>query len=281
MFPFQRNLPSFTFQKDNEVSDEELLSDIFSDESDLIDEIEEDDEDEEDDGRVRTPAAPGEIDPAKLQAEIELVRDFISRARSIGTDTKTRHLLTALKTGWDKLKELGAAEKAVVFTESRRSMNFLREYLEANGYADQVVCFSGGGRKDEAANRIYEEYKAAHPEDDTSKPVMMRHALIDAFRNKAKILIATEAGAEGINLQFCSMVVRSSTTFAGISDEPVPTCRRWRTRRTRNAAAFLTLSSASSSPKSRAKSFSPFGGGLYDSGARQRFSRRDDGERRE
>ena len=108
MFPFQRNLPSFTFQKDNEVSDEELLSDIFSDESDLIDEIEEDDEDEEDDGRVRTPAAPGEIDPAKLQAEIELVRDFISRARSIGTDTKTRHLLTALKTGWDKLKELGA-----------------------------------------------------------------------------------------------------------------------------------------------------------------------------
>lgn len=195
-------------QKDNEVSDEELLSDIFRDDPDLIDEIEEDDEDEEDgsdDGAER--AAPREIDPEKQKAEIELVRDFIARARSIGTDTKTRHLLTALKTGWDKLKELGAAEKAVVFTESRRSMNFLREYLEANGYADQVVCFSGGGRKDEAANRIYEEYKAAHPEDNTSKPVMMRHALIDAFRSKAKILIATEAGAEGINLQFCSMVV--------------------------------------------------------------------------
>ena len=43
-------------QKDNEVSDEELLSDIFSDDPDLIDEIEEDDEDEEDDGRARTPA---------------------------------------------------------------------------------------------------------------------------------------------------------------------------------------------------------------------------------
>jgi hypothetical protein len=142
-----------------------------------------------------------------LKEEIELVRDFISRARSIGTDTKTRHLLTALKTGWDKLKTLGAAEKAVVFTESRRSMNFLREFLEANGYAGEVVCFSGGGKKDETVNRIYEEYKAAHPEDDSSKPVMMRHALIDAFKNKAKILIATEAGAEGINLQFCSMVV--------------------------------------------------------------------------
>ena len=199
------------FQKDNELSDDELLSDIFRDDPDLIDEIEEDAEEDGDseyfNAREQTSRETLSIDTEKLKEEIELVRDFISRARSIGTDTKTRHLLTALKTGWDKLKTLGAAEKAVIFTESRRSMNFLREFLEANGYAGEVVCFSGGGKKDETANRIYEEYKAAHPEDNSSKPVMMRHALIDAFKNKAKILIATEAGAEGINLQFCSMVV--------------------------------------------------------------------------
>ena len=201
-------------QKENEVSDEELLSDIFRDDPDLIDEIEEDAEEDlspaesaEGDSHAEARRCEEEIDSGKLKEETDRVRDFIARARSIGTDTKTRHLLTALTTGWKKLKELGAAEKAVVFTESRRSMNFLREYLEANGYAGEVVCFSGGGRKDEAANRIYEEYRAAHPEDNTSKPVMMRHALIDAFKNKAKILVATEAGAEGINLQFCSMVV--------------------------------------------------------------------------
>ena len=35
----------------------------------------------------------------------------------------------------------------------------------------------------------------------------MRAALVEQFRDHAKIMIATEAAAEGINLQFCSMVV--------------------------------------------------------------------------
>jgi adenine-specific DNA-methyltransferase len=35
----------------------------------------------------------------------------------------------------------------------------------------------------------------------------MRSALIDYFRDQGMIMIATEAGAEGINLQFCSLVV--------------------------------------------------------------------------
>jgi len=197
-------------QEKTVMSDDELLNTILADDPDLVEEFEEDEEDSVEDKDENTEPAKVErppIDEARLRDEILLVTDFIDRARSIGTDTKARHLLTALKAGWEKLSELGAQEKAVVFTESRRSMNFLREYLEANGYSGQVVCFSGGGRKDQTANEIYEAYKAAHPDDESSKPVMMRHALIDAFRNKAKILIATEAGAEGINLQFCSMVV--------------------------------------------------------------------------
>ena len=35
----------------------------------------------------------------------------------------------------------------------------------------------------------------------------MRSALVDYFREEGQIMIATEAGAEGINLQFCSLVV--------------------------------------------------------------------------
>ena len=35
----------------------------------------------------------------------------------------------------------------------------------------------------------------------------MRQAIIDYFREEGKILIATGAGAEGLNLQFCSMVI--------------------------------------------------------------------------
>ncbi len=187
------------------VPNKELFDDIANEDPDLFEKFEEDEDNEQNPIEKESPSRS--IDPHFLSGEIDLVQSFIQRAYSIGTDTKTRHLLTALKAGWNKLAEIGAQEKAVVFTESRRSMEFLRGFLEANGYAGQVVCFSGGGRKDPASTEIYRVYKAAHPNDKSSRDVMMRHALIDAFRNKAKILIATEAGAEGINLQFCSMVV--------------------------------------------------------------------------
>ena len=201
--------------------DETLIASFLEDDPDMIDEIAEDLEDEADEASQvgHDPRANDsddevrEIDPVKLRREIRLVEDLLRRALSIGADKKTQHLLMALQKGWTRLRELGAAEKAVVFTESRRTMTFLKDYLEANGYAGEVVCFSGGGKRDVTANQIYEDYKASHPDDPTSKPVMFRHALIDAFKNKAKILIATEAGAEGINLQFCSMVVNYDLPF--------------------------------------------------------------------
>jgi adenine-specific DNA-methyltransferase len=40
-----------------------------------------------------------------------------------------------------------------------------------------------------------------------SRTADMRSALVDYFREQGRIMIATEAGAEGINLQFCSLVV--------------------------------------------------------------------------
>jgi SNF2 family DNA or RNA helicase len=152
------------------------------------------------------------IDFKKLQAEIDLVDSFNNWSYRMGTDTKTKNLLVALERGWEKMRELGANEKAVIFTESRRSMEYLRNYLEQNGYAGDVVCFSGGGKRDPEAEKIYAEYMAENQLNAAvntagSKAIMLRHALIDRFKNKAKILIATEAGAEGINLQFCSLVI--------------------------------------------------------------------------
>lgn len=152
------------------------------------------------------------IDYKALQKEIELIEHFIAWTRNMGTDTKTKNLLIALQRGWEKMQELGAEKKAVIFTESRRSMEYLRNFLEQNGYAGDVVCFSGGGKRDPEAEKIYAEYMAENELNSTvntsgSKSVMLRHALIDRFRRRAKILIATEAGAEGINLQFCSLVI--------------------------------------------------------------------------
>ena len=41
----------------------------------------------------------------------------------------------------------------------------------------------------------------------SSRAVDMRAALIEHFRDRAEIMIATEAAAEGVNLQFCSLVI--------------------------------------------------------------------------
>lgn len=148
-------------------------------------------------------------EPAKLKSEIENIAGLAEQARSIVTDTKTRALMKALDVGFAEQQRMGAANKALIFTESRRTQRYLHQYLEDNGYADKVVSFSGTNNGDEV-NRIYEQWLQVN--DGTgrvtgSKQIDVRSALIDHFRDHAQIMIATEAAAEGVNLQFCSMVI--------------------------------------------------------------------------
>lgn len=197
-------------QNPSPTPEQNFINELFGEDEDILEEQLEDAEDatDVDENAVdeaNTEDAP--LDREKLQREITLVEDFIRQARAIDVDTKNNRLLTALSEGWKRLREIGASEKAVIFTESCRSLKALREFLEKNGYQDQVLCFSGNIGSEPAALKIYNEYKKEHPEEKNSRAIVMRHAIIDAFKNKAKILIATEAGAEGINLQFCSMVV--------------------------------------------------------------------------
>ncbi|MBQ4479574.1 MAG: DEAD/DEAH box helicase family protein [Victivallales bacterium] len=194
--------------KDEDIPEDVLLDvdalDDYLDETELLDDEVEDEEPPEENHKV--------IDMKKLQKEIDELDHFIHMTYDVTVDTKTESLLTALQQGWTKMRELGAEEKTVIFTESRRSMYYLRTYLEQHGYKGQVVCYSGGGKKDPVAEMIYTEFMAdnrynSEVNTEGSKAIMMRHALVENFRTKAKIMISTEAGAEGINLQFCSLVI--------------------------------------------------------------------------
>jgi superfamily II DNA or RNA helicase len=152
-------------------------------------------------------AEPPPIDPIRLAAELAEVEQFARWARAIGIDTKTRKLIEALNVGWKEMQKQGAEPKAVVFTESRRTQEYLRNFLEANGYAGQVICFSGGG-KDPQVQAVYQDWIAANPDKATgSRAADIRQAVVHAFRTSRKILLATEAAAEGFNLQFCSLLV--------------------------------------------------------------------------
>jgi superfamily II DNA/RNA helicase len=183
------------------LSQDEIGEDLLDE---LLDEIE-----LEGDGADQPEGEEEKVDLAKLESEIVEVEHYIRWARSIGIDTKTRHLLKALTIGYEKLKDMGAAEKALVFTESRRTQTHLKDFLEANGYAGQVVTFSGTNNSPEATE-IYKNWVAANQDSGKisgSKPIDMRHALVDHFESSAKIMIATEAASEGINLQFCSLLI--------------------------------------------------------------------------
>jgi superfamily II DNA or RNA helicase len=190
------------FLSDEEI-DDDLLDELLEDEEDSL--IEKDTEPAEHNGRPPSK----QLDLQKLESEINELEDYIRWARSIGIDTKTKALLKALEIGFNKMEEMGAAKKVVIFTESRRTQNWLKDFLEGNGFAGQVLTFNGTNR-DDASGRIYQEWLAANKDTGRttgSKQIDLRAAIIDRFKAQASILIATEAGAEGLNLQFCSAVI--------------------------------------------------------------------------
>lgn len=148
-------------------------------------------------------------DIAAIDAEIADLRNFRDLAVSVTENAKGQALLSALSTGFAKAKELGGPRKAIIFTESRRTQEYLVRLLAENGHGDELVLFNGSNA-DAQSKEIYAAWVEKHKGTDRvtgSRTADMRAALVEYFREKASIMIATEAAAEGINLQFCSMVV--------------------------------------------------------------------------
>ena len=144
-----------------------------------------------------------------IKAEIAELESFRSLAVSITENAKGTALLQALKVAMEKLAELGAAQKAIIFTESRRTQDYLLNLLAQTPYGEGVVLFNGSNT-DSHAKAIYMAWMEKHAGTDRisgSRTADTRAALVDYFREQGTIMIATEAGAEGINLQFCSMVI--------------------------------------------------------------------------
>lgn len=149
------------------------------------------------------------IDPKKLAAEIAELESYRDLALKIGQNAKGLELVKALPQALDEIAAKGGQRKAVIFTESVRTQKYLSELLSANSYADDIVLLNGQNN-DAASKATYEDWKARHEGTEAisrSRTADMKAAIVDAFRNKKSILIATESGAEGINLQFCSLLI--------------------------------------------------------------------------
>lgn len=148
-----------------------------------------------------------------LRAEIAEISTFIAAAQALKTDTKAQALLKALSLGFGKMAELRAPRKAIIFTESRRTQEYLHRFLSANGHQNKLVLFSGTNNHEDST-AVYQRWMVENKGTDrvTGSPqVDRRTALIDHFKKDdgtgAEIMIATEAAAEGVNLQFCSLII--------------------------------------------------------------------------
>jgi ERCC4-related helicase len=177
----------------------------IKDEKELIADYIEESEDDND--IVENPLTPEEI--REIQSEISQLQSFRDLAKSIKVDAKLEKLQSALDMGFSKQAELGSDKKALIFTESRRTQEYLKEYLELNGYAGKIVLFNGTNT-DSTSKEIYKKWIEKHQGSDKitgSRTADMKQAIVDNFKNQATIMIATEAGSEGINLQFCNLLI--------------------------------------------------------------------------
>lgn len=146
---------------------------------------------------------------AAMHAEVEELRSYAALARSITVNQKAVKLGEALDKGFERLRELGAPQKAIIFTDSTKTQEYIARTLTEAGRGEGLVLFNGNNDSS-AANDIYREWLHDNKDGDVITGIPSadrRKALVDYFRNDGSIMIATEAAAEGINLQFCSMLV--------------------------------------------------------------------------
>lgn len=159
----------------------------------------------DDDGEDRLAS----VDPAVLRAEIAELKEYRDLAYSIGGNAKGDALAHELPTILDAIQNKGGKRKCLIFTESVRTQKYLAQFLSERGFNGQIALMNGSN-SDAESKRIYDAWRLRHRGGDAisgSKSADMKAAIIEAFRNEKTILIATESGAEGINAQFCSVVI--------------------------------------------------------------------------
>ncbi len=213
---YRARFSRLTSEADAEATSVEGPPTELSSDYEAMDQLADEWDGDSEDASVADRAALGAGELAELREELEQLRGFHALAKSIAKNSKGEVLLTALRRGFEAAasaqKSRGTPtlqEKAVIFTESRRTQEYLLRLLEQAGFAGKVVLFNGTNA-DSLSKEIYRRWMEKHAGTDRvsgSPTADMRAALVEHFRDHASILVATEAAAEGINLQFCNLVV--------------------------------------------------------------------------
>lgn len=143
-----------------------------------------------------------------IQAELKIVRNILDLARSIKTNAKINALKDALTSAFSHQISEGLDEKAVVFTESKRTQKYIAAELRKSGYSEEDILLFNGDFDDAMTKEIYRAWQVKNfGKTNYGKSVEYKHAIVDYFKSHAKVLIVTDAGSEGLNLQFCNTII--------------------------------------------------------------------------
>jgi superfamily II DNA/RNA helicase len=143
-----------------------------------------------------------------IQEELKIVRKILEIARGITSNAKIAALKKALTTAFAHLIEEGLDQKAVVFTESKRTQKYIAAELRKSGYGNEDILLFNGDFDDAMIKEIYRAWQVKNfGKSNYGRSVEYKHAIVDYFQSHAKVLIVTDAGSEGLNLQFCNTII--------------------------------------------------------------------------
>lgn len=167
----------------------------------IEDEIDESDFEEEDDEDTA-------FQKQLIQEELDEVHQIIKIAGRITQNAKIIALKTAIQTAFEYQVTHGIPQKVVVFTESKRTQKYIASELRGSGYDDEDILLFNGDFNDTMTGEIYRAWQVKnYGKTNYGRSVEYKHAIVDYFKDNAKILIVTDAGSEGLNLQFCNTVI--------------------------------------------------------------------------
>lgn len=143
-----------------------------------------------------------------IHAELKIVRHILEMARAIKTNAKIIALKEALQSAFDHQTSEGLDQKAVVFTESKRTQKHIAAELRKSGYSEEDILLFNGDFDDAMTKEIFHAWQVKNfGKTNYGRSVEYKHAIVDYFKDHAKVLIVTDAGSEGLNLQFCNTII--------------------------------------------------------------------------
>jgi hypothetical protein len=167
---------------------------------------------EEDPTTEETQEVRRALDPVLARLELQRVEALAARAHALPSGAKARCLLDAVRVALELGRNGQGSGKVVVFTESVTTQDFLRKLLLSAGYEDGDITLFRGVNNSERTRAAHDRWlteAGAHlePRARPTRDVAVRLALVHEFKTRSRIFVSTEAGAKGLNLQFCDTLV--------------------------------------------------------------------------